>query len=181
MKWGYYLLMPFIFFFMQQFLDSVNELWQTMKIGPGQYPIKWEIHRSKEELLGAYWRDPDSMRLAVIFLDDDPYNGQLKYEIRTNPSYEVTPSTSELFSSFVACRQTKNDNLGEWSSVLPIETGESCPVNQYYYSGFIALQALIDYTKIRLQSQNKDIGVPNITLEMFPKAAYTGNWMVAFR
>ncbi|EAA07114.4 AGAP010416-PA, partial [Anopheles gambiae str. PEST] len=62
-----------------------------------------------------------------------------------------------------------------------IETGDSCPVNQYYYSGFVALQTLLDYTKIRIVTQNEELQIPHITLEMFPKEAYTGNWMVAFR
>jgi ATP-binding cassette subfamily A (ABC1) protein 5 len=28
---------------------------------------------------------------------------------------------------------------------------------------------------------NRDLNIPNIQLEMFPKPAYIGNWMVAFR
>lgn len=86
------------------------------------------------------------MPLALIFHSDDPMYGQLKYEIRTNPSFFVTPSTTELFSSLVTCRQSDS----YWSAVIPIETGDSCPVNQYYYSGFIALQTLLDYTKIKV-------------------------------
>lgn len=138
------------------------------------------------------------MPLALIFHSDDPMYGPLKYEIRTNPSFFVTPATTELFSSLVTCRQSDS----YWSAVIPIETGDSCPVNQYYYSGFIALQTLLEYTKIKvsplffcswdfsllttnfppqLVTQNDDLQIPHITLEMFPKEAYTGNWMVAFR
>ena len=69
-----------------------------------------------------------------------------RYEIRTNPSFVVTPSTTELYSSPASCRES----VGHWSGVFPIETGESCPVNQYYYSGFVAVQALFDFTKIRV-------------------------------
>ena len=58
----------------------------------------------------------------------------------------VTPSTTELYSSPASCRES----VGHWSGVFPIETGESCPVNQYYYSGFVAIQALFDFTKIRV-------------------------------
>ncbi|XP_053669271.1 cholesterol transporter ABCA5-like [Anopheles marshallii] len=160
------------------FLSEVNELWMSnRRHQPGIHPIKWMVYETPEELLAAYWRDPSKMPLALIFHSDDPLFGPLRYEIRTNPSFFVTPSTTELYSSLVTCRQSDS----YWSAVIPIETGDSCPVNQYYYSGFIALQTLLDYTKIRIVTQNEELQIPHITLEMFPKEAYTGNWMVAFR
>uniref|UniRef100_A0A182UJ49 ABC transporter domain-containing protein n=1 Tax=Anopheles melas TaxID=34690 RepID=A0A182UJ49_9DIPT len=160
------------------FLSEVNELWMSnRRHQPGIHPIKWMVYETPEELLAAYWRDPSKMPLALIFHSDDPLFGPLRYEIRTNPSFFVTPSTTELYSSLVTCRQSDS----YWSAVIPIETGDSCPVNQYYYSGFVALQTLLDYTKIRIVTQNEELQIPHITLEMFPKEAYTGNWMVAFR
>ncbi|XP_049544231.1 cholesterol transporter ABCA5-like isoform X2 [Anopheles darlingi] len=160
------------------FLNEVNELWMSnRRHQPGVHPIKWIVYETPEELLAAYWRDPSRMPLALIFHSDDPLFGPLRYEIRTNPSFYVTPSTTELYSSLVTCRQSDS----YWSAVIPIETGDSCPVNQYYYSGFVALQTLLDYTKIRIVTQNEELQIPHITLEMFPKEAYTGNWMVAFR
>lgn len=115
-----------------------------MRPVPGVMKINWQVYDTQEELLAAYWRDPYSMPLALVFHNDDPINGQLNYEIRTNPSFFVAPLTTELYSLPVTCRETES----YWSSVIPIEMGDSCPVNQYYYSGFIALQTLLDYTKI---------------------------------
>lgn len=109
----------------------------------------WQIYDTQEELLSFYWRNPFRMPLAVVF-HDDPINAQLNYEIRTNPSFFVTPRTNELFSSPVSCRETENF----WSVIIPIEMGDSCPVNQYYYSGFIALQTLLDYTKINVSCRH---------------------------
>jgi ATP-binding cassette, subfamily A (ABC1), member 5 len=123
-------------------------MWQKMRPFPGQLKINWQIYETQEELLSAYWRDPYSMPLALVFHNEDPINGQLNYEIRTNPSFFVAPLTTELYSSPVACRETDS----YWSSMIPIEMGDSCPVNQYYYSGFIALQTLLDYTKIGVSS-----------------------------
>lgn len=37
--------------------------------------------------------------------------------------------------------------------VLSIETGGSCPVNNYLHSGFLALQMIMDTTKIRVRSE----------------------------
>ncbi|GFG35680.1 hypothetical protein Cfor_11467 [Coptotermes formosanus] len=162
---------------MQHFLDSVNQLWLTMHLDPGLHPINFMMFDTRDDLLTAYWKEPTSIPIAVIFETDDPVKGSLKYEIRTNPSFVVTPSTTELYSSPALCRES----VGHWSGVFPIETGESCPVNQYYYSGFVAIQALFDFTKIRLDSGQMNIEVPHIMLELLPKEAYTGDWMVAFR
>ncbi|PSN57079.1 ATP-binding cassette sub-family A member 5 [Blattella germanica] len=161
----------------QRFLDSMNQLWLTMHLDPGLHPINFMMFNTTEDLLTAYWKEPRSIPVAVIFDTDDPVTGSLKYEIRTNPSFVVTPLTTELYSSPASCRESE----GHWSGVFPIETGESCPVNQYYYSGFVAIQALLDFTKIRLDTGQTNIEVPHIMLELFPKEAYTGDWMVAFR
>ncbi|KAI7815451.1 ABC subfamily A member [Rhyzopertha dominica] len=160
------------------FLQDVNVMWQNMQSNTTP-PINWMVFQTKEDLLTAYWLDPLKIPIAVIFEEPGPLNGPLKYQIRTNPSFSETPSTTELFSSPASCRQSSS----YWAGVggFPIETGESCPVNQYYYSGFTALQALLDYTKIKIDSGRSDIRIPKIYLEMFPKEAYTGNWMVAFR
>lgn len=130
----------------QDFLKNVNELWQTLQHNPGIHAIDWMVFETWEDLLNAYWKDPLKIPIAVIFEEPGPIAGALKYEIRTNPSFFETPPTGELYSSPASCRQSGS----HWSNVFPIETGESCPVNQYYYSGFVALQALLDYTKIRV-------------------------------
>lgn len=61
----------------------------------------------------------------------------------------MTPSTRTLWSSPAMCRVTP----AHWTSgVLAIEGGDMCPVNQYIYSGFVALQTIIDHTKIMVIS-----------------------------
>lgn len=145
------------------FLDAVNDLWLNLTAYPaGQHDIGWQFYDTADDLHAAYWRDPAAMPLAVVFHGDDPFGGQLRYEIRTNPTYNVTPPTAQLFASHAVCRQLaamEADEAGgggggsagaSWTAFVPIESGESCPANQYYYSGFVALQALLDYTKIRV-------------------------------
>lgn len=129
-----------------QFLNSVNELWLKMRIGPGKYPIEWVFYDTKEELQLAYRKSPYQMKMAVVFNSEDPFNGPLKYEIRTNPNYSEMPPTNVKYSSPASCRQ-RDSTL---SGLLPIESGDSCPINQYYFSGFVAMQALLDYTKIHV-------------------------------
>jgi hypothetical protein len=118
-----------------------------------------QVEKKKRLIIMRIWNMPslfgipfpkqwNSMRPHILQNLKAALNGSniFRYEIRTNPSFVVTPSTTELYSSPASCRES----VGHWSGVFPIETGESCPVNQYYYSGFVAIQALFDFTKIRV-------------------------------
>ncbi|KOX68527.1 ATP-binding cassette sub-family A member 5 [Melipona quadrifasciata] len=160
------------------FLNSMNTLWSSMWDHPGKLPLNFMVFDTKDDLQAAYWRDPYSVPLAVIFEDSKPISQSLLYEIRTNPSYTNPPSPTELYSAPVTCRKDTSHWLG---GVLSIETGGSCPVNNYLHSGFLALQMIMDITKIRLDTGNTDVTVPDIKLEMFPKEAFTADWMLAFR
>lgn len=81
-----------------------------------------------------------------------------RYTIRTNPSHIGTPSTRILTTSPAKCRErtASKDWSSDWSrggQLIPLSEmhGEdTCPVLQYYYSGFLALQTLIDYIKIKV-------------------------------
>lgn len=46
------------------------------QIGPS--PIKWNTYETKEDLLTAYWLQPDEMPIAVIFEEPGPIQGPLK-------------------------------------------------------------------------------------------------------
>nr|CAH7743826.1 unnamed protein product [Callosobruchus chinensis] len=163
-----------------EFLQKVTSLWDSINNGKNKSIITWVPFETEKDLLRAYWMNPERIPIAVLFDDPGPIEGQLKYEIRTNPSLYATPPTTSLYSSELACRGTAK----EWytfTGVIPaIEGGDSCPVNQYYFSGFLALQALLDYTKIRIDT-NSDLKIPQLLLEMFPKKAHTGTWMVVIR
>ncbi|KMQ94889.1 atp-binding cassette sub-family a member 2-like protein [Lasius niger] len=156
----------------------MNTLWLSMWDYPGKLPLNFMVFDTKDDLQAAYWRDPYSVPLAVIFEDSQPISQRLIYEIRTNPSYTSPPSPTELYSAPVTCRKDTSHWMG---GVLSIETGGSCPVNNYLHSGFLALQMIMDITKIRLDTGNLDVTVPDIKLEMFPKEAFTADWMLAFR
>ncbi|KAG7209072.1 hypothetical protein KM043_015226 [Ampulex compressa] len=160
------------------FLNSMNILWLSMWDNPGKLPLNFMVFDTKDDLQAAYWRDPYSVPLAVIFEDSQPISQRLLYEIRTNPSCSSPPSPTELYSAPVTCRKDTSHWMG---GVLSIKTGGSCPVNNYLHSGFLALQMIMDITKIRLDTGNSNITVPDIKLSMFPKEAFTADWMLAFR
>ncbi|CAG9814922.1 unnamed protein product [Phaedon cochleariae] len=161
------------------FLDNIDILWNLSK--PKSSEIKWVIFSTEEDLIAAYWRRSKDIPIAVLFDNPNPITGPLRYEIRTNPSVHGIPTTTSLYSSPLTCRDTKRKWYSSYAGVIPaIEGGDSCPVNQYYFSGFLALQTLLDYTKMRMDN-NVNLTVPQILLEMFPKGAHTGNWMVIIR
>ncbi|XP_032674925.1 ATP-binding cassette sub-family A member 5-like isoform X2 [Odontomachus brunneus] len=160
------------------FLSSMNTLWLSMWDYPGKFPLNFIVFDTQDDLQAAYWKDPYSVPIAVIFEDSQPITQRLMYEIRTNPSYLSPPSPTELYSTPVTCRRDTTHWLGD---MLSMKIGGSCPVNDYLYSGFLFLQMLIDVTKIRLDTGNPDLTVPDIKLQIFPKDAFTADWMVAFR
>lgn len=161
------------------FLEQVDALWGSVK-QLNTSRINWNLYASEKDLMAEYWHRPKSIPIALLFDNQDPLNGPLRYEIRTNPSIIGTPPTSILYSSPLACRVT-NNKWYSYARVIPaMEGGDSCPVNQYYFSGFLALQALIDYTRIKIDTKT-DLKVPQLLLEMFPKPAHTGNWMFLIR
>jgi len=67
-----------IMFPLQHFLDSVNQLWLTMHLDPGLHPINFMMFDTRDDLLTAYWKEPTSIPIAVIFETDDPVKGNLK-------------------------------------------------------------------------------------------------------
>lgn len=79
----------------------------------------------------------------MIIKSTDDY----RYEIKTNPSFVSAPTSAELYASPVSCRENSHllAKALENSHVLGVE---DCPAYQYYLSGFVTLQMLIDFTKI---------------------------------
>ncbi|XP_035448265.1 cholesterol transporter ABCA5 isoform X1 [Spodoptera frugiperda] len=167
------------------FLEEIN----TLLAESHQHPIRWIKYSNNSELNDAYHNDARNFPIAVIFHTDPTSNIEpLRYTIRTNPSHIGTPSTRILTTSPAKCRErtASKDWSSDWSrggQLIPLSEmhGEdTCPVLQYYYSGFLALQTLIDYIKIKFDT-DAAIPPPRIDLRQFPKRQHTGDWLVIFR
>lgn len=68
-------------FLQKDFLKTVDVLWDDINEkahikGP---PIAWVVYPTMEDLLTAYWMEPNDIPLAVIFQAPDPINGPLSY------------------------------------------------------------------------------------------------------
>lgn len=59
------------------YLELVNDLWGSVQI-KNAYSINWKVFATEEDLLRAYWKNPDQISLAILFEDPDPINGSLK-------------------------------------------------------------------------------------------------------
>nr|XP_049698966.1 cholesterol transporter ABCA5 [Helicoverpa armigera] len=167
------------------FLEEINNLLAESH----QHPIRWIKYNNNSELNDAYHNDARNFPIAVIFHTDPTSNTEaLRYTIRTNPSHISTPSTRTLTTSPAKCRErsTTKDWSSDWSrggQLIPLSEmhrEDTCPVLQYYYSGFLALQTLIDYIKIKYDT-DAPIPPPRIDLRQFPKRQHTGDWLVIFR
>ncbi|XP_047518693.1 cholesterol transporter ABCA5-like isoform X1 [Pieris napi] len=167
------------------FLDDIN----TMLTDSGQHPITWIRYNDTNELDDAYHSDAKRFPLAVIFHTDPmAYGEPLRYTIRTNPSKDGgTPSTRILTTSPAKCRdRTNTDWSTDWSrggQLIPLSEmhrEDTCPVLQYYYTGFLALQTLIDCVKIKMDTGTEFLP-PRVDLLQFPKRQHTGDWLVIFR
>ncbi|XP_072934146.1 cholesterol transporter ABCA5-like [Epargyreus clarus] len=164
------------------FLEDINRILTQAD----DHPINWVRYNNTTELNDAYHGDAKRFPIAVIFHTDPQAFGEpLRYTIRANPSRDGgTPSTRTLYTSPAECRERTSSKdwsrLGQLVPLSEMHREDTCPVLQYYYSGFLALQTLIDNAKIKL-----DTGIPfhppRVDLRQFPKRQHTGDWLVIFR
>lgn len=55
----------------------VNDLWESVQT-KNSYRINWNLFANEEDLLRAYWKNPDQISLAVLLKEPHPINGTLK-------------------------------------------------------------------------------------------------------
>ncbi|CAG9831939.1 unnamed protein product, partial [Diabrotica balteata] len=157
----------------REFVDEVSETWKSIRNSKSN--LEWVPYSTEEEVQNAYDQDHKFAPIAVIFNNGSPsyMSYSLSYQIRTNPYYISTPNSNQIGWSKQTCRGGSNPNSN-------MEDGSTCPTNTYYFSGFLALQTLLDYTKIRLDNPTQNI--PYISLEICPKPATTvGEWANVIR
>lgn len=139
----------FIFTNYKDFLSEVNVSWLSKNYNLAKnYPINWKYFTNETELLSVYKERPTEMPLVIKFHTDNPWRNLLDYEILTNPMHIETPSTNQLFASLSSCRHTPSHSLLSIFNLA--DRSDKCPSDQYVQSGFLAVQTLLDFTKIRV-------------------------------
>ncbi|RZF33664.1 hypothetical protein LSTR_LSTR007042 [Laodelphax striatellus] len=172
----------------KMFLRSLNEVHEelpnTAQTEQKKIPINFKYFETKEDLMAAYWRDPYTIPLAVVF-ENNPFDKDLRYEIKTNPVYHSAPATTELYAPLSACRRSFNPvSLASYTRRANVFVNSgNCPADAYVSSGFLGMQLLIDFTKMKIQTDlsKSNFEYPKLTIDMFPKEELNEVWMVDFK
>lgn len=121
--------------------------------------VSVEYYKNETEFLKYFDANKKSVKVAVMF-EDNPLTNK-SYTLRFNPMYSYLPSSAR-WSSGQECRNVDNP------SGLQLV---GCTPNSYYFSGFSALQTIIDMALTNLTTA-ANLQVPNVTLENFPRGSY---------
>ncbi|XP_033629986.1 ATP-binding cassette sub-family A member 5-like isoform X1 [Asterias rubens] len=116
---------------------------------------------SEAELVGNFTaQEVPPFSIGVVFNNDFPQD--LAVTIRM--TYSSTPLTAqgERFTTEQSCR------LENFPAGL---NSYNCPANQYLYSGFAALQVVLQNAVASLHT-NETISLPDVSVRMFPKGAF---------
>ncbi|KAK7058691.1 ATP-binding cassette sub- A member 5 [Halocaridina rubra] len=130
--------------------------------------IEMYYYETEDDLIHQFVQNQSSITYGVVF-SDEPLE-DMNYTLRLDPLKTFIPSASNRWTGGQECRQT-DPNKG--LSVL-------CAPSGYFYSGFLAIQLLIDTSIIRLTS-GIDVPLPSVTLQHFPRDKYTDGGTVALR
>merc|ERR1740128_838777 len=87
------------------------------------------------------------VHIALVFGDHPLTN--TSYTIRNNAMTAPIPPTGQLYQPGSACRDRGDRNSSE-SLFFPLEFGYPCPINNYYYSDFLAIQSIVEATWLKV-------------------------------
>ncbi|XP_039297783.1 ATP-binding cassette sub-family A member 2 [Nilaparvata lugens] len=168
----------------QVFLQLLNKIHENLPNSQDRdHPINFVYYNSKEKMIDDYWKDPHSTGLAIVF-ENNPYDIDLRYEIKTNPSFIATPVTHQLYAPASACRQHyhPNDPMTYKDQSHTIQAQDECPAKTYVTSGFLSIQQLIDLTKMKMELKNDSLfDYPRMSVELFPKEEFTAKWILVYK
>jgi len=105
--------------------------------------LNFTFYPNEKALEEAHKKNPKTLLFAIVFHK----KSSLSYTIRTNPDSEETkyiPGAYPDKTSLDTCRKERGIN--------DIQKPEKCPINAFFYSGFLALQYLIDQSFIKLHA-----------------------------
>lgn len=66
-----------VLFCSQEFLVSMNKLW-IHSSSKKAVNFSFIMFKTKEDLVEAYWNEPTSIPIAIVFENDDPIKGPLE-------------------------------------------------------------------------------------------------------
>ena len=108
--------------------------------------LKFVYYSDLKELEDAHDSGAKGTDLAIVFSQISSANNSFSYTIMTEAGGTFgPPGTNDKVIGLDTCRKNKDSDLLEFPS--------SCPVNGYFYSGFLALQYLADQALLNVSSK----------------------------
>ncbi|XP_071963813.1 cholesterol transporter ABCA5-like [Antedon mediterranea] len=124
--------------------------------------LNFIYYENETQLLKAK-EDSNLTGHGIVFADN--FLSNLSYTIRTDKN--SVPSTADGFTNEGTCR------------ILALDQPPmvNCPATGYLYSGFSALQVILDHAIILMKSNKTvtEVPLPKIFTQMFPKGEYPGS------
>lgn len=151
--------------------DKVKDIMVNVQTIAAEYStiLYTQYYSTEEDLVDAFKHNM-SVDAAVVFPASPDVNSS--YILRFNVLKHFLPSPSSRWTGRQECREL-NPPLG-------LQFG-GCAPNNYYFSGFSSLQLLIETALIRMKTSMKDVSLPEISLQNFPKGTFTSDGTTVLR
>ncbi|XP_047474330.1 phospholipid-transporting ATPase ABCA3-like [Penaeus chinensis] len=151
--------------------DKVKEIMDNVQHIATEYSTSlYTQYYSTETDLVDEFKQNMSVDAAIVFPDSPDVNSS--YILRFNILKHYLPSPYSRWTGKQECR--------ELSPPFGLQLG-GCASNNYYFSGFSSLQLLIDTALIRMKTSVKDVSLPEISLQNFPKGTFTSDGTTVLR
>jgi len=116
--------------------DMMTKIWNEKKLAPPEMKLSFNYYSTLKELEDAHNLE-DGIDLAIVFTEIVGKTS-FNYTIMYDPSTPRSPPRPSQKSAPLSTCRSNNLNLNS------LESPATCPVNGYFYSGFLALQYLVD-------------------------------------
>ncbi|XP_053402183.1 cholesterol transporter ABCA5-like isoform X2 [Mercenaria mercenaria] len=126
-----------------------------------------EYFANSSEALNAYENNKTMVLAGIVFNYNNGSN--LTYALRFTDGNLPSTDNSKVYTGQGGCRRKVN---GEQKNDEGLQNDGTCTVNNYLFTAFSILQTAIDTVLIREETGVSSFSIPDILVEMLPKAAF---------
>ncbi|ODM93723.1 ATP-binding cassette sub-family A member 5 [Orchesella cincta] len=144
----------------QELCELMQKIWKRKMMTP---PIlNFKYYATVKELEDAHNLET-GIDLAIVF-SEGGNKTSFNYTIMYDPATPLSPPRpSQKTSSLSTCRSNTGTML---------ESPGTCPVNGYFYSGFLALQYLVDQAILTSSVSSGSAIIPDVYMQNYPKQEF---------
>ncbi|XP_030854731.1 ATP-binding cassette sub-family A member 5 isoform X4 [Strongylocentrotus purpuratus] len=119
-------------------------------------------YATEDEILNDVVNGTANISMALVF--DDAFPSNLSYKIRLTYGAVTLNDGPYLGSGSPNCYSADP----EYGLTYPYQ----CPANSYLYSGFSAIQAMVEHLIVKLVTGDSSLAMPDVSIRMFPKGQF---------